>query len=119
MNISKAVVYSVIMGVRHPGVPKQYDSDGMTKMGEILTMALFPGVDPCLSFYNSDFLSLYTKPVLKKLFPEVGHSFYHEEIKEDETVEIDVFLPADGKKWQKDPEWRYKFMRKLWDIEEK
>ena len=77
-----------------------------------LVNALFPGVNYYSRTGFNEVMNTCVTPALKKQFPEL-ESTSESDIKGNEMVEVEEFLPSKGYEWQDSMKWHAKFEKLL------
>jgi len=111
MKCKKAVIWSLVAGVRAPVLT---DDDLKIESLMPLVETLFPGIN----YYSiSGFYQVMNDcviPTLKKLFPEFKSGILTESSTTIEgMVEISEFLPSQGFEWQACQAWEQRFQELL------
>lgn len=109
MKFKKIMVWSGVHGKAHPLLTEEEKKIcGFMPLVE----ALFPGLD----YYSiTGFHEMREKcvtPALKKRFPEL-QSVAEGDLRDDEMVEVEEFLPSKGYEWQDSKKWQSKFQELL------
>lgn len=109
MKFKKIMVWSAIQGKAHPQLSeKEQKIEGFMP----LVKALFPGVNYYSITGFNEVMSKCVIPALKKRFPEL-QPVAEGDLKNDEMVEVEKFLPSKGYEWQDSTKWQSKFQKLL------
>lgn len=103
------MVWSAIHGKAHKHLAKNEQS---IEAFIPLVEALFPGINYYSMSGFHEVMQKCVTPALKKLFPAL-EKMNEGEVKADDLIKVEKFLPSNGYEWQDSPEWQSKFEKLL------